>query len=357
MNNIEENVIEWLFNDSYSDEDSDDVNPNLRRRSRVFRERVNYYEMLDNAGFEYRFRLSKENFDIVLQKIKNKLYHITERNEAISPTIQLQLTLRFLATGSFLIVVADFSGVSKSSAQIIVPKVLNAIAALHEDFIKLPFETNSILRTQNENFQLAGFPRTIGAIDCIHVRIQSYGGDHSEIFRNRKGSYSINVQAIVNSKLEILDVVARWPGATHDATIFDNSCIKVRFESGEFGSGVILGDSGYPCLPYLLTPLHNPKIPAEVLYNEAHIRTRSMVERCFGVLVRRFPILSMGSRFSTPERTLPMIIACVVLHNIHRLSIDVENFDQDVFGNIDREIENILHVDEKDFLIKNYFQR
>ncbi|KAJ8974993.1 hypothetical protein NQ317_013492, partial [Molorchus minor] len=45
---------------------------------------------------------------------------------------------------------------------------------------------------------------------------------------------------------------------------------------------------GYIIRNYFLTPLVNPRLQAEQLYNESHIRTRNVIERCFGVWKRRF---------------------------------------------------------------------
>lgn len=60
------------------------------------------------------------------------------------------------------------------------------------------------------------------------------GGEDGEIFRNRKGYFSLNVQFITDANLKIMDVVARWPGSQHDNTIFNHSQIKARFENQEF---------------------------------------------------------------------------------------------------------------------------
>ena len=37
--------------------------------------------------------------------------------------------------------------------------------------------------------------------------------------------------------MRIIDIVARWPGSTHDQLIFNNSALKHRFEEGEFNEG------------------------------------------------------------------------------------------------------------------------
>lgn len=123
------------------------------------------------------------------------------------------------------------------------------------------------------------------------------------------------MQVIVDDQLRFQDIVAKWPGKSHDQTIFDNSRIKTRFKNGEFGNGLLLGDSGYGITNYLMTPLLNPNTPAELLYNEAHIRTRNIVERTFEVWKRRYPILSSGMKVSL-EWSKAIIVATAVLHNI-----------------------------------------
>lgn len=126
-------------------------------------------------------------------------------------------------------------------------------------------------------------------MDCTHIRLTfvplrlEVGGDQAETFRNRKGYYSINVQTICNANLEIIDIVARWPGSSHDSTIFNNSVRKARFEAGQYGDALLVVDGGYASKSYAMTPLGNPRTPAKQLYNESQIRTRNPVERSYGV--------------------------------------------------------------------------
>jgi hypothetical protein len=112
-----------------------------------------------------------------------------------------------------------------------------------------------------------------------------------------------------------MDIVARWPGSAHDQNIFNNSSVKGRFDRGEMGGGLVLGDSGYTSSEYMLTPLRNPVTEAEQLYNEAQIRTRNVVERQYGVWKRRFPVLSVGMKVRV-DHVLPIIVATAVLHNM-----------------------------------------
>ncbi|XP_063819580.1 putative nuclease HARBI1 [Pseudophryne corroboree] len=69
--------------------------------------------------------------------------------------------------------------------------------------------------------------------------------------------------------------------------------------------GWLLGDGGYGCYSWLLTPLSVPDSPAEHNYNHAHKSTRDVIERCFGVLKSRFRCLdkSAGLLLYSPLKT------------------------------------------------------
>lgn len=132
----------------------------------------------------------------------------------------------------------------------------------------------------------------------IYILLILIGGEEAEVYRNRKGIFTMNVQAVCDSALKILDIVARWPGSTHDATIFNGSRVRARFINGEMGDALLLGDRGYACSNFLLTPLLETHNRAEELYNESQIRTRNVIERCFGVWKRRFCALAFGFNFN-----------------------------------------------------------
>ncbi|XP_064651673.1 putative nuclease HARBI1 [Lineus longissimus] len=101
----------------------------------------------------------------------------------------------------------------------------------------------------------------------------------------------------------------------------------MRFENEEI-NGRLLGDSGYANEPYLLTPLLNPATRAERRYNQAHVRTRSVVERLFGIWKRRFPCLKHGIRTKL-QAALQVILATAVLNEIARLLNEPDVYQDD----------------------------
>ena len=65
------------------------------------------------------------------------------------------------------------------------------------------------------------------------------------------------------------NIVACWPGSTHDLRIFENSKIADKLRDGAL-DGILVGDSGCACRAYLLTPILTPKNAGKVRYNTAY---------------------------------------------------------------------------------------
>ncbi|KAJ1157339.1 hypothetical protein NDU88_010053 [Pleurodeles waltl] len=139
-----------------------------------------------------------------------------------------------------------------------------------------------------------------------------------QVYRNRKSYHSMNVQMVCLADQYISQVNAMFPGSVHDAYILRNSSIPDMMGQLQRHHVWLLGDSGYPNLSWLLTPARNPRTRAEERYNEAHGRTRRVIERTFGHLKARFRCLHMtgGSLFYSPKKVCQIIIACSMLHNL-----------------------------------------
>ncbi|XP_041367864.1 putative nuclease HARBI1 [Gigantopelta aegis] len=303
-----------------ADSDIDDLeilqqNRHIVNVPRVFRIQFDPFDAYSGDEFLQRFRFSKKGVHNLETLLHDEL-QLVNRSHNITAMQQILLTLRFLATGSFQIVCADLTSVSLASANRAIWRTTLAIAARHRQYIKFP-SGDEIDRTKQNFFIYSEFPGVVGAIDCTHVAIINPGGYNAEIYRNRKGYHSINVQMVCDVNLNITNMVIRWPGSTHDSRIFDNSRLRTKFEDGHV-TGLLLDDGGYACRYYLMTPFTDPQTPAERRYNFCHKRGRSSIERMFGVWKRRFPCLHFGIRMKL-QRTLVVISAAAVLYQLLKL--------------------------------------
>jgi len=142
-------------------------------------------------------------------------------------------------------------------------------------------------------------------------------------------------------KTKIMDIDVRWPGSTHDSTIFSYSKIYQDLHfTKKWGNSLIVADSGYANTDHVVTPFLNPQLGPENIYNESQIRTRNPVERTYGIWKRRFPILSLRLRFQA-HKMQSVIITCSVLHNIAIDKNDQIPYDNSVIQLPEDVLENI----------------
>lgn len=163
------------------------------------------------------------------------------------------------------------------------------------------------------------------------------------------------MQAVCDSEMRFIDIVARWPGSQHDSMIFDESLLKARFVRGDFKNGRLLGDAGYPNNTFILTPLRNPESVAEKTYNDSHILIRNLIERAFGVAKRRFPALSVGLQISL-KLTLEVIVVCFLLHNMAIEFKESNDGMEPSFNDEDADYSGILEDRvERNSIIQDFF--
>lgn len=99
-------------------------------------------------------------------------------------------------------------------------------------------------------------------------------------------------------------------------------------------------DAGYPNMPGFLAPYrgvryHLPDYrrgssPSGVkeLFNHTHSSLRNVIERCFGVLKARFPILKRMPPYSFPTQRNIVVAACTVHNFIRQETLRDELFSQ-----------------------------
>ncbi|KAK5639252.1 hypothetical protein RI129_011744 [Pyrocoelia pectoralis] len=354
-------------------------NENAVRRNRFYR-RMDAFDMPENQFIKH-FRLSKPLVRDLILRVSRHIPAPTRRS-AIDVQTKVLLALNFFATGSYQLPVGSniYLGVKQSSVSRSLAEVVEALNQqdIFSEWVSFPRNVAELTRIRAGFFEKYNFPGVIGCIDCTHVAIVPPKKDDLEypeyLYVNRKRYHSINVQLICDSDLKILHVNARFPGSTNDAYIWRNCAIEPlmrQLQNNIPNSYFLLGDSGYPLRPWLLTPIQNAAAgSAEENYNMHQTRARATIERCNGVLKMRFRcLLKHRVLHYTPEKCSKIINACVILHNMciaNNVPLMNENDDEFDMGIIGHPLQNnVIAGNNPDLvagrelqrrLVQNYFR-
>lgn len=173
------------------------------RKERVFCREMDPLQYYTERELRSRYRFGREGIEFIVDFLADEISPATRRSHSLSAKEQILITLRFVASGSFLEVIGDtFGSYDKSTVSRVVRRVTQALAAKVNDFIKFPATRAERDEIKQGMFRIGGFPCTIGCIDGTHVRIKSPSQNEPD-YVNRKGFHSINVQAICNHEGKI----------------------------------------------------------------------------------------------------------------------------------------------------------
>ncbi|KAG5869229.1 hypothetical protein JTB14_035665 [Gonioctena quinquepunctata] len=269
-----------------------------REESRILRDRSDPFQLTDERFIDL-FRLNKDLVRYLFDELV-PLMQPASRITRTSCELRILAALQFFATGNYQRG-AGQEYISSMSQQAL-SRCISEVSVLiqnhfHGTWITFP-QVEKMNRIEANFFEKCGKPGVIGAIDCTHIAIIA-PADEEHNYVNRKGYHSKNVQLICDPELIIMNVNANYPGSCHDSFIWRQSQIKFHLQN-DYQNGQrntwLLGDSGYPQQPWLMTPVYGalPHTP-EKLYNYSHTLGRNCIGRVNGVLEGRFHCL-LGER-------------------------------------------------------------
>ncbi|KAG6476907.1 protein ALP1-like [Zingiber officinale] len=224
-------------------------------------------------------------------------------------------------------------------------KVLRALITLQDQFLVQPNGSTVSPQILNSGGRFYPyFKNCIGAIDGTHIRVKVSKEDVSR-YRGRKNYPTMNVLAACTFDLKFTYILPGWEGSASDSRILDNALSRednLNAPQGKF----YLADAGYMLRSTFLTPYrstryhlkeysrHPPENPKE-LFNLRHSSLRNAIERAFGVLKNRFPILAEMSRYDV-ETVSEIVLGCCILHNF---LVDFDP-DEEIIAQVDRDLMN-----------------
>lgn len=267
-----------------------------------------------DRDFKTLYRFSKENVEWLSNNFLGVESEET-RGGAICKTDKMKIFLRYVGDPGFQTGVGEDIGVHQTSVSKVVTQVADQMIEKCGQWIKFPRTPADVIEAKERWQTKYTFPCAVGVIDCTHIKIKK-PPLHADEYINRKGYHSINVQATCNADEWFTSIDASWPGSVHDSRIWSNSEIcNITRNEFQRSNALLLGDEGYGIAPWLMVPFRNPNTPAEHAYNNLFTKERVIIERCFGQLKQRFPMLQYKVRVSI-EKVSKLVICCFMLHNV-----------------------------------------
>ena len=284
------------------------------------------------------FRVSKDTFYYLCQELRYVIgRQDTQLRKAVSVEQRVAITLWCLATCSEYRTIGHLFGLARSTVCRILHDTCNAIVSkMQRMYIEFPLgeERQKVIKGFESTW---GMIQCVGSIDGCHIPIMPPALNHTDYF-NRKGWYSIILQAIVDHEYLFRDICVGWPGSVHDARVYANSAIfkKIRDENVLDGDTRIIqgkdipifliGDSAYPLTKHLMKPFsfNTSLTAAQKTFNYRLSKARIVAENAFGRLKARWRRLT--KRCDMNVCNVPHIVAAAcILHNMCEIHGDKIN--------------------------------
>ncbi|KAM7152503.1 uncharacterized protein RBU57_012649 [Macrochelys suwanniensis] len=267
-------------------------------------------QVWDESQWLRNFRMRKGTFMELCELLSPALKHQnTKMRAALTVEKRLAIALWKLATPDSYRSVANQFEVGKSTVGAVVMQVAKVLTELLVPRVVSLGNVQLIV----DGFAAMGFPNCGGAIDGTHIPILAPDHQASE-YINRKGYFSIVLQALVDHKGRFTNINVGWPGKVHDARIFRNSGLFRLLQQGTFFPDqkitvgdvempiVILGDPAYPIMPWLMKPYIGSLDSSQDLFNYRLSKCRMVVECAFGRLKARWRSLLTRMGTLTKEK-------------------------------------------------------
>lgn len=298
----------------------------------------------DDENWRREFRMSRKTFlklfALVDKEIRPQQSHNLGRPGADIKYLLAAILLR-LSKGLNFEALGKRFGLGKSTLVKYNRLVLNALWKVLHTKMQFPEYSSGLMDVAQGFNELCSLPNCIGAIGSTFVSIES-PSQGQDMYLNRKGLFSVNVQAIVDCNMHFLDVNVGAPGASDDCQMLKDSDIYQDFaNSSRFLDPVmdlpfrpyLIGGNGYPQLPWLMTPFPGDVEGDQKKFNDRLERGLMLVEHALAKLKSTWRILKQ-KQFGELKTIILVVIACFCLQNF--LADEGE----------DRELQKLLDADE-----------
>ncbi|XP_076929330.1 uncharacterized protein LOC143593647 [Bidens hawaiensis] len=275
-------------------------------------------------------RMSRESFVRLCAHFRTN-YSLKD-SKHVSVEEKMAMFLMIIGYNQRYVVIKRRFQYSKQTIHKFFHEVLDKIMLFAKDMIvPTSFNPNPNIPGHNKRLRKI-FKGAVGALDgtLIHAVVPTRQQD---LYRGRgKGDCYQNVLAICDFNMIFTFLVAGWEGVAHDSRILSEALLDPHapfpFPPSE---KYYLCDAAYAHIRGFMAPYRNVRywlgdfrrrraLTNKEKFNHAHAKLRNVIERAFGVLKARFPILKRMTPFPL-ETQRNVTVACFALHNFIRKQV------------------------------------
>lgn len=292
------------------------------------------------------FKVSRKTFNYICSLVNEDLLakpanYTFSSGKRLSTTDQVAIALRRLTSGESLRNIGDAFGLNRSTVSQVTWQFVEAMEERGLHHLQWPSTELEMEEIKTKFEKIRGLPNCCGAIDTTHIMLcLSTVDDANDAWYDREKNQSMVLQAVVDPDMRFRDIVTGWPGNMNDSAVLRNSGLfklcengsrlngkKIMLSEGSEVREYIIGDAGFPLLPWLITPYQGKDLAeTKAEFNKRHFATRMVAQRAIARLKEMWRIIQ-GVMWRPDKHKLPRIIlVCCLLHNI---VIDLEDEVQD----------------------------
>ncbi|XP_036329491.1 putative nuclease HARBI1 [Rhagoletis pomonella] len=285
----------------------------------------NFCEVIEGyneSEFKAHMRLRRSTVEFLIEKYASSAEPRMNYGgrESVPPKKKVFIYIWYISNTVTFRQLANLFGVSSSTAWAVVKSVSGWLITIGHEYIKWPQGTAA--EDAKRKFEAkSGLPGVIGAIDCTHIRNKA-PEENKENYFDRKHTYSLVLQAVVDADKRFTDVTCGEPGSLHDSRVLRRSSLFATAQSEPESlfpnDSFILGDSAYPATSWLVPPFkdYGNLSESQRNFNKLHSSTRIVVENAFGLLKTRFRRLLHFTEQTNLCFVVNIIVSACILHNI-----------------------------------------
>ncbi|KAJ4772203.1 PIF / Ping-Pong family of plant transposase [Rhynchospora pubera] len=290
---------------------------------------------IEKLEFESVMKMPRRTFNYICSLVKDILMtknsqYLFVDGSAMAVEDQVAVALRRLSSGDSLVNVGTAFGTNHSTVSQVTWRFVEAMEERGLSHLRWP-DADEMEKIKAKNEKIKGLPNCCGAIDTTHIMLCLPSGEpNSKVWLDSEKNHSMVIQVIVDPDMRFRDIITGWPGSMNELQILKSSGFYKLCEKGARLNGksvklsdcseireYIVGDNGYPLLPWLMTPYQGTDNAVHKSgFNKRHSATRSVASRALARFKDMWRFFQ-GEMWRPDKHRLPrMILACGLLHNI-----------------------------------------